>query len=182
MSNNQPEKWVAVKGYENFYLISDCGNVWSSEKNIYKSHAQWGRGEYAHYAGKPIKSSDNGNGYLYVTLKNNGVRKNHYVHRLVAEAFIGEISGKVINHLDYNKKNNSVENIEITTQKLNVQYSVARMSKPRKSTSEIKYIYKRKYSFEVNINKNYIGCYKTLEEAKKIRDEGVEKCQNVAQA
>lgn len=52
--------------------------------------------------------------------------RTHRVHRLVAEAFIGPYpEGKVINHLDFDRSNNSVRNLEYITQTENIRHSVA---------------------------------------------------------
>lgn len=68
---------------------------------------------------KPHKSKD---GYLVVNvgIKNN--RKCKYVHRLVAEAFIPteeDIDKLTVNHKDFNKENNNVENLEWLSRELN---------------------------------------------------------------
>lgn len=67
------------------------------------------------------------NGYFYVGMQNGRkVRRRASVHRLVIEAFVGEIPpGYVVNHLDCNKLNNSVTNLEITTPAKNVQHARA---------------------------------------------------------
>lgn len=49
--------------------------------------------------------------------------KTYFGHRFVWECFVGEIpDGKVINHLDHNKQNNNIENLEVTDTEKNVQY------------------------------------------------------------
>ena len=46
------------------------------------------------------------------------------VHRLVASAFLGDVAGKVINHLDGNTSNNAASNLEITDQKKNCAHAL----------------------------------------------------------
>lgn len=46
------------------------------------------------------------------------------VHRLVASAFLGDVTGKVINHLDGNTSNNAASNLEITNQKKNCAHAL----------------------------------------------------------
>lgn len=63
-----------------------------------------------------ISLNDNGNGYLQVSLNSNGKRKNFYVHRLVAISFIPNPNKlPEVNHIDGNKSNNSVNNLEWVT-------------------------------------------------------------------
>jgi hypothetical protein len=59
-----------IKGYEGLYAVTENGEVWSYKTN------------------KFLKASDNGFGYLFVCLCNNGKSKKYKVHRLVAEAYI----------------------------------------------------------------------------------------------
>lgn len=68
---------------------------------------------------KPLVSNVNSRGYCCVSLHG----KSHLVHRLIAQAFLGNVSGKVINHIDGNKLNNAINNLEIVTQKENIQHS-----------------------------------------------------------
>lgn len=66
-----------------------------------------------------------GAGYLAVGSKEQGVKRTHYVHRLVAEAFLGEpVDANEVNHLDGDKTNNKVENLEWTTHSSNLQHAV----------------------------------------------------------
>ena len=99
------ENWRAVVGYEGLYEVSDCGNVrslnWHNEgitKNLWLKPTRYG--------------------YRQVYLKG----KMKLVHRLVAEAFIPNPDNlPQINHIDENKINNCVSNLEWCTFKQNVQ-------------------------------------------------------------
>lgn len=71
-----------------------------------------------------LSYSKDKDGYYRVTLSNNGKLQYERVHKIVVEQFIGDIpNGYVINHLDGNKQNNNVENLEITTVKKNTQHA-----------------------------------------------------------
>lgn len=64
------------------------------------------------------------NGYLYVTLCKNGTRKSARVHKLIYEAFTGDLcdgynKDRTINHIDGDKTNNSIENLERISQREN---------------------------------------------------------------
>lgn len=165
------EIWKDIKGYEGKYQVSNLGRV----KSLIEWHGnchldKWVKKE------KIITPTNNGYGYLIIGLANRGKRKNFYIHRLVAEAFIPNPENlPVINHKDYNKQNNNVNNLEWMTQKENTNYSKPNMKKihfsDRAKTGE-KGIYYRanKNHYRVVIfRKEYPSC-KTLEEAIELRD------------
>lgn len=58
-------------------------------------------------------------GYYYVAFYENGKQKKYKVHRLVAEAFLGDIDGNEIDHIDTNRTNNLVTNLRIVSRKEN---------------------------------------------------------------
>ena len=61
-------------------------------------------------------------GYLKVELFNDGAPSGRYVHRLVVEAFIGEIqAGLEVNHISGQKVDNCIENLEVVTHAENTQ-------------------------------------------------------------
>lgn len=84
-----------IKGYEGHYAITSCGRVWS-----YKSE-------------KFILPHDNGGGYLIIDLCKNGVRKHHYAHRLVAQAYLPNPDNlPQVNHKDECTTHNYLNNLE----------------------------------------------------------------------
>lgn len=84
-----------IKNYEGFYTISNRGVIHSL------------------HTGKIIKQHLNRYGYYQVRLYKNKKPKNFTVHRLVAETFIPNIHNvETVNHIDGNKTNNKVENLE----------------------------------------------------------------------
>ena len=93
------EQWKEVNGYEGLYEVSDQGNVRNTR------------------IGKILKPGKNKKtGYLYVNLCKNNKRKNFYIHRLVAQAFIPNPDNKpTVNHINEDKTDNSVENLEWAT-------------------------------------------------------------------
>ena len=106
---NKIEIWKDIKDYEGLYQVSNLGRVKSLDrivKDTTKDRTQT-------LKGREIKTTDNGNGYKLVCLTKNSIRKNKYVHRLVAETFIPNPDNlKEVNHKDLNKNNNSVCNLE----------------------------------------------------------------------
>lgn len=166
------EIWKPIKGYEGLYEVSNLGRVKSLSRKV-NSYL----GENTRTMRERIMKQRIRNSYFIVQLKKDGIRKSYQVHRLVAEAFIPNPKNKsIVNHLDYNPRNNIVDNLEWCTQKENVNYSIQRM-KHKKSvthtnTSE-RYIYYRKSKgvYRVVIDKKEYPPFKTLEEAIKKRDE-----------
>lgn len=67
--------------------------------------------------GKILKACENTQGYLFVVLQKGYKRQIRTIHRLVAETF----NYQQINHIDGNKHNNNIENLEWCTQKYNIQ-------------------------------------------------------------
>lgn len=68
---------------------------------------------------KILKPSDHGNGYVKVWL---GRSKSRYVHRLVAEAFLPNLDMlRVVHHIDNDKSNNCVDNLEWASDSYNLQ-------------------------------------------------------------
>ena len=152
---NLKEKFVDVVGYEGIYQVSDFGRV--------KSLARGSKGK-----DKFLKPWLAGNGYPQVRLCVNSKTKATYVHTLVAESFLGHStdSGLVIDHLDGNKLNNYLWNIEVVTQRENV----SRFRKDRaKLTSQYVGVYKvgKKWASKICIDgkPNYLGLFKTELEA-----------------
>lgn len=106
------ERWKPVVGYESEYIVSTYGRVLRlpyTRKNPKHNHTNV---YYKIRLKKPFVS----NGYLRMPLCKDGVTKKHMVHRLVAEAFISNNENKpAINHIDGDKTNNSVTNLEWVT-------------------------------------------------------------------
>ena len=75
---------------------------------------------------RPVKHVlDKGTGYFLVTLVHEGKRKNQFIHRLLAQHFIPNPGNKKqVNHIDGNKQNNKLVNLEWVTPKENAQHAV----------------------------------------------------------
>ena len=95
------EVWKDVKGYEGKYQVSNLGNVKSLlDKQLNKREMI-------------LKPSLSHKGYLKVFLSKDSKKSSKTIHRLVAEAFIPNLENKkTVNHIDGNKANNRVDNLE----------------------------------------------------------------------
>ena len=98
--------WKSVPDYESLYEINTLGEIRSVGRNkLMKHHIDKG-------------------GYPKVTLCKQGKHKTYLVHRLVALAFIPSIDISLeVNHIDGNKQNNSVSNLEWCTRQANQQHA-----------------------------------------------------------
>lgn len=78
--------------------------------------------------GRILKQKDNGIGYLQVGLCKDGKRKYIYVHRSVAYTFIPNYdeTKTEINHIDHNRHNNHVSNLQWCNRQFNIEYSHAK--------------------------------------------------------
>ena len=118
IENLENEEWRPVAGYEGRYFVSNYGRVKSflTMGNCRKVGA-----EHAHL----LKPKKNNCGYLRVALRANGKTTDASVHRLVAAAFIGELTdGMVVNHIDGCKTNNNLSNLEVTTYTGNLEHAI----------------------------------------------------------
>ena len=98
--------WEEIINYKGQYRISSDGQVFSVKRDIIM---------------KPQTDKD---GYLYISLCFDGIKQKHKIHRLVAEAFIPNLNNlPEVNHLDFNRQNNNINNLEWSTCKDNIRHS-----------------------------------------------------------
>lgn len=119
------EIWKDIKGYESLYQVSNEGRV-KALNRVVKS--RWG-------TPKPLKAKEirevvDSLGYSRLSLCQDGRVKTHKIHRLVAEAFLAGEGH--INHIDGNKQNNHVSNLEFCTQKQNNNHAQKTGLRPSK--------------------------------------------------
>lgn len=109
------EVWKKIEGYEDIYEISNYGRI-KSLSRLVNNHSGFKKLLKEKY----LKNHISKTGYFVVDLKNNNVRKTFKVHRLIAIHFIEKVIDKnYINHIDGNKLNNEISNLEWCTIKEN---------------------------------------------------------------
>lgn len=97
------EEWKDIPSYEGIYQVSNYGKIRSLN--------------YRRTGQTQLRApQDNGRGYMIVQLSKENKCKWYLVHRLVAQAFIPNPEDKpTVNHIDGDRANNSVENLEWAT-------------------------------------------------------------------
>lgn len=107
------EEWRDIPGYEGLYQVSNFGRVKSLSRK-----------------GSPrdflLRGGMKPDGYLQCAIVKNRKASSFLVHRLVAIAFLGKrvVDPSLdVNHIDGNKLNNTVENLELCTRSENIKHS-----------------------------------------------------------
>lgn len=118
-----------IKDFEHYY-VDEQGNVYSDKLgDLYKL--------------KPWEDSKKR--YYIITLCKDGRKYKRLVHRLVAETFLPNPNNyPVVNHIDFNVKNNCVENLEWCTQLHNTHHALTRYS-PIRNYCECELYYQSAY-------------------------------------
>lgn len=150
------EEWKDIPGYEGLYKINQKGDV------------------YSFFTGKLRKDCIAGKGYKAIQLSDgHGKKKKHYVHRLVATTFLGPppFPNAEVNHINCDKSDNSVENLEWTTFEENMRHAYMngrtdyRRPIRRDNKTGYKGVYAHSGGYEASFCGKYIGWFKNLEDA-----------------
>lgn len=94
-----------IKGFED-YCITEDGRVYSKKR------------------GKFLKHGVAKNGYCFFILSKTGKTYYRYAHRLVAQNYLGDRKKLQVNHIDGNKSNNTLANLEWVTAVENITHAV----------------------------------------------------------
>lgn len=142
------------------YIVYENGKIFSKKRGIF------------------LKPSQDNKGYQIVVLTINGKQVTKRLHRIIAEHFIPNPDNKPqVNHIDKNKQNNDISNLEWVTASENMLH--AYKDKERKAKKKYKNRIRRTVEknitqvcnkFYVTVKGNYLGGYNTLEEARKIKE------------
>ena len=115
------EIWKPIKSSPN-YEVSNLGSVKNAK------------------TGKMLKVATNNSGYKLVCLSNKNIKQTGYIHRLVAEAFIDtDLDPRtcVVNHIDRDKNNNNIKNLEWATYTENAYHGKARLKVKAKEVTDL---------------------------------------------
>jgi hypothetical protein len=114
------EEWKPVVGFEGLYEVSNLGQIRSLDRLVNHPH-----GTTALRKGQLLKQTVNRYGYPCCTPSKNGKKVKLTMHRIVADAFLGANTCNLdINHIDGNKLNCAVSNLEYCTRRENIQHAI----------------------------------------------------------
>lgn len=120
-----------VKGYEGYYEVDNLARVYSVDREV--TVVDGSRVYEKPVRGRRLSQNMHTKGYKTVSLTKNGKTKRMFVHRIVAEAFIPNPQNfPFVNHIDEDKTNNLVENLEWCTPQYNSTYGKAREKQAKK--------------------------------------------------
>ena len=157
MENLSNEIWKDVIGYEGLYIVNNFGIVKSVKRTVRKIN------RYKTYTNQPIPEkikygTPDKDGYLKIGLWKDNKIKTISIHRIVANAFIpNPYNLPQINHIDENKENNKVSNLEWCTPVYNVNHATG---KERRIKSVSKPV------LQFDLQGNFIKEYKSIADTK----------------
>lgn len=122
----EKEIWRYIKGYEGRYQVSNLGRVRSLRRHRVR--------------GKIMDVACNGH-YWRIKLSKNNKAKRVLLHRIIAETFIPNPENKPqVNHINGDKKDNSIENLEWCTRSENQLHAIRTGLRPMKTKTGTKVI------------------------------------------
>ena len=169
------EIWKDIPNYEGLYQVSNFGRIKKLNKKMIVK--QENRTFIYHSKERMLKPQKEKTGYFNVVLYNATNKKHFKVHRLVAEAFIPNPENKPqVNHIDGNKQNNCVSNLEFCTNGENQIHAWGTGLQKRYIGKENP---KSKKVKQFDINNKYIktwDCIREVERTLKIKNYNITSC------
>ena len=160
------EIWKDIKGYEKLYQGSNLGRIRSMR-----------------YGKSRILRQHKVKGYLNVGLYKDGIAKTLLVHRLVWEAFNGEIPEEYeINHINEDKSDNRLENLNLMTPKENINWGTGNYRRSCKLKGKKRNdvsIYLSKPVLQYTLTGEFVREYSSLSECCKIN--GYRSCSHISE-
>ena len=138
------EIWKDIPDYEGLYQVSNLGNVRNIKFN------------------RPVKQSVKGIGYIGVVLSKYNKRKTFGTHQLVAMAFLNHKRNghnSVVDHINDNKLDNRVENLQIVTQRFNAFKTQGKYSSQYKGVCYHNKGNKWQSVIYINKTRKYLGLF-----------------------
>ena len=153
---NMKEKWKDVSGFEGLYKISNLGKIVSTGKGSNSNY----RNQYTDKGTRLKKLTKDRDGYLHVSLYSHTKAYCFLVSRLVMREFVG-FSNLEVNHIDGNKENNRLDNLEYCTRLENEKHAwktgLKKINKTTRHTSVKQY----------DLDFNFIAKYYSQKEAER---------------
>ncbi len=156
------ENWRVIPSFEH-YEASDKGNVRSTNFEVVRKNGR----TYKH-RGQMLTQQINNDGYCFVQLYVNKKRFVKLVHRLVYEAFNGQLDDElVIDHINNDRTDNRLENLQLISSRENLQKDTWRHKKQRLPLG-VSQQDERGYTAVITIDyvQYYLGSFKTIKEAR----------------
>lgn len=143
------EAWKDIKDYEGLYQVSNTGKIKSIDRYVnYKLNKK------RLIKGSIKKLTLNEKGYLKVTLFKNGKGCTREIQRIVAETFIPNLDNKEqVNHIDGNKQNNNINNLEWCSPRENTIHSINVLEHYKKPV------------IQFDLKGKYVNAYMSIKEA-----------------
>lgn len=153
------EVWKDIPEYEGLYQVSNLGNVRSLDRVCSRGRK---------LKGKVLKAAFCSAGYFGVALSKNGKGKTITIHKLVAYAFLNHKPcgyKLVVNHIDINRENNNLYNLEIITQRENTNQKHIKSSSKYTGVYWNKSTKKWRSNIRINGRKKHLGYFTDEKEA-----------------
>jgi hypothetical protein len=165
----EEEIWKDIVKYEGYYQASNLGRIKSVKRYVHRGFMN----DLKTVPEKIRQASLDKHGYLTIRLHINGTRKNYFIHRLIAETFLENIEKKPqVNHIDGDRKNCHLSNLEWVTQSENIKHSFKFMGRIA-SGGAIAY----KPIIQKDMDGNVLNSYKSITDAiKKTKINNISAC------